>query len=641
MTRDTRDRTTRTTRTARTPLLGSLAGGLLASTLAACSFGSGPTPDDAASDLAAGLEAGELPADLVTGGSSPSPQESYDAVVADLVEGAGLSPTVEVTEVTEPSEEGTATATLTWEWPVGADSWRYETTVELTQDEETDAWTTTWDPALVEPSLTEDDTIDVSRVTAPRARILGADGAVLVRDRPVVRVGIDKTRVGANDAVASARRLAVVADLDAAAYAKLVRDAGDQAFVEAIVLRASEAGPVTSRINRIRGAVALEDTLPLAPTREFAAPILGRVGAVTAEIVEESDGRLQAGDVAGVSGLQARYDEQLAGTPGIVVSAGDEELFSTDPEPGTALVTTLDPRLQTRAERVLAVPEGEEAPATALVAVRPSDGAILAAASGAGGDGLNVATYGQYAPGSTFKVVSALALVRAGLTPQSQVSCPATLSVDGKSFKNYDDYPAGELGEITLRQAVASSCNTAFVGSADRLGRGDLARAAEALGLGVDQDLGFPAYFGQVPPPRSETEAAADLIGQGTVLASPMAMATVAASVRSGRTVTPYLLEDFQPEASPDEPLTGAEGRALRGLMQAVVTEGSGSVLAGVADGAKTGTAEYGDPLPDGSLATHAWMIAFSDDLAVAAFVETGESGSATAGPLLRDFLSP
>ena len=163
----------------------------------------------------------------------------------------------------------------------------------LTQDEETDAWTTTWDPALVEPSLSEDETISVTRAAAPRARILGADGAVLVRDRRVVRVGIDKTRLGAGDAVANARRLAAVADLDAAAYARLVRDAGDQAFVEAIVLRASEAGPITSRISRIRGAAALEDTLPLAPTREFAAPILGRVGDVTAEIVEESDGRLQ------------------------------------------------------------------------------------------------------------------------------------------------------------------------------------------------------------------------------------------------------------------------------------------------------------------------------------------------------------
>ena len=632
-------------RTARGALLSLLGAGL-----AACSFGSDPAPGDAAEDLAAGLEAGELPPGLFTDGS---PQVEYDAIVSDLVEDAGLSPAVTVEGVEEADDGGSATATLGWEWTAGPEVWSYETTADLTLPEDAESWQASWDPALVEPSLLGDDTLAVTRVAAPRARVLGIVGAVLVRDRPVVRIGIDKTRVGSAAAIANGRRLASVVDVDPGSYADLVRGSGDQAFVEAIVLRASEAAPVVSRIRGIRGAVALDDELPLAPTREFAAPILGRVGPVTAELVEASDGRLQAGDVAGVSGLQARYDEQLAGTPGVVVSAGGEEVFSTDPEPGAALRTTLDPRLQAEAERVLAVPEGASPPATAIVAVRPSDGAILAAASGVGGEGLNVATYGQYAPGSTFKVVSSLALLRAGLSPESRVSCPATLSVDGKSFKNYDDYPADGLGEITLRQAVASSCNTAFVGSADELGRGDLAQAAAALGLGVDQDLGFPAYFGQVPPPRSETEAAADLIGQGTVLASPMAMATVAASVQAGRTVTPYLLEDVRPEADPEAPLTAAEGRALRGLMQAVVAEGSGSVLAGVADGAKTGTAEYGEPLPDGSLATHAWMIATTGGsggsggsgadggLAVATFVETGESGSSTAGPLLRAFLSP
>ena len=627
-----------TRQTTRTTALG-LAGGLVATTLAACSFSSGPTAEDAATDLAAALEAGELPGELF---ADDSPQEEYDAVVTGLVDGAALTPTVEVAAVRESGEEGAATATLAWEWTVGADVWRYETLLELTRDTETEAWTTGWDPALVEPSLTGDETLAVSRVPAARARVLGADGAVLVRDRPVLRVGLDKTQVGAGQATGSARRLALAAGIEARPYVARVRASGPDAFVEAIVLRASEGSSVTREIGGIPGAVALEDEVPLAPTRDFAAPILGRVAAVTEEIVEESDGRLRAGDVAGVSGLQARYDEQLAGTPGLVIAAGDREVFATDPEPGTPVVTTLDRGLQTRAERVLAVPEGAESPASALVAVRPSDGAILAAASGTGGDGINVATYGQYAPGSTFKVVSSLALLRAGLTPQSRVSCPATVSVDGKSFKNYDDYPADGLGEITLRQAVARSCNTAFVGSAGELGKGDLAEAAAALGLGIDQDLGFPAYFGQVPPPRSETEAAADLIGQGTVLASPMTMATVAASVQAGRTVVPFLLEDFRPEASPEVPLTAAEGRALRGLMRAVVTEGSGSVLADLPGevGAKTGTAEYGEPLPDGSLATHAWMITFQDDLAVAAFVETGESGSSTAGPLLREFLS-
>jgi cell division protein FtsI/penicillin-binding protein 2 len=76
--------------------------------------------------------------------------------------------------------------------------------------------------------------------------------------------------------------------------------------------------------------------------------------------------------------------------------------------------------------------------------------------------------------------------------------------------------------------------------------------------------------------------------------------------------------------------------------MRAVVLEGSGSFLAGLPGeiGAKTGTAEYGEPGPGGALPTHAWMIATRGDLAVAVFVETGESGSRTAGPLLQGFLS-
>jgi cell division protein FtsI/penicillin-binding protein 2 len=118
-----------------------------------------------------------------------------------------------------------------------------------------------------------------------------------------------------------------------------------------------------------------------------------------------------------------------------------------------------------------------------------------------------------------------------------------------------------------------------------------------------------------------------------------MAMAAVAASVSAGRTVVPHLLEGQAPEPAPSEPLTDAEAGALRELMAGVVERGSGAFLSGVgADGAKTGTAEYGEPGPSG-LPTHAWMIAVRGDLAMAVFVETGESGSRTAGPLLQAFL--
>jgi cell division protein FtsI/penicillin-binding protein 2 len=261
-------------------------------------------------------------------------------------------------------------------------------------------------------------------------------------------------------------------------------------------------------------------------------------------------------------------------------------------------------------------------------------------ASGPGSRGYSTATIGQYAPGSTFKVATALALLRAGVTPRSRVSCPPTTVVDGKTFKNYDDYPASGLGQITFEDALANSCNTAFISQRGQLGPDALAEAAAALGLGVDHDTGFSSYFGQVGAAGSETQAAASMIGQGTVLASPMAMAAVVASVVEGSVVLPVLLPDHPVDQKPPaKPLTGTEAQQLRTMMRAVVERGSGSVLSGVPGGpviAKTGTAEFGDEPP---LPTHAWMVAGRGDLAVAVFVERGDSGSGTAGPVLRRFL--
>jgi cell division protein FtsI/penicillin-binding protein 2 len=152
------------------------------------------------------------------------------------------------------------------------------------------------------------------------------------------------------------------------------------------------------------------------------------------------------------------------------------------------LKLTLNQRLQTKAQQLL----NRYGPASALVAIRPSTGEILAAASGPGSAGYNTATFGQYAPGSTFKVVSSLALLRSGLTPTSKLTCPATTVVNGKQFKNYSDYPSNHFGAIALREAVAYSCNTAFVTARGRIKGTALADAAAALGFGVDHDMGCP-----------------------------------------------------------------------------------------------------------------------------------------------------
>ena len=156
--------------------------------------------------------------------------------------------------------------------------------------------------------------------------------------------------------------------------------------------------------------------------------------------------------------------------------------------------------------------------------------------------------------------------------------------------------------------------------------------------MGTDYDVGFPAYFGSVPTGGNSNARAEAIFGQGKDQVSPMAMALVAASVEAGRTVLPTLLADQKPKPQ-GAPLTKAEATSLKQLMRGVVTEGSGRRLAGL-DGpdviAKTGTAEYGGKTPP---KTHAWMIAAQGDLAVAVYVENGDSGSGTAGPLLEAFL--
>ena len=614
---------------------------LLAVSLSGCSIpGFGPDPDDTLDALAAAVSKGKLTGVEIAGGADATKQAATS--YAEITRGMDSDATVSAGDVSADGDD--ATGKLAWKWQVGEETWSYDTTVKLTKGETSDGdgWLVRWSPTVVEPSLEDGERLVESTVKADRGEILGADDQPIVTMRPVLRAGLDKTGLSASQAAASARQIATLLDIDPQAFVKQVTASGPQAFVQGIVYRKEDApADVLAGLAAIKGGGAVAGELPLAPTREFAAEILGTVGPATAELVKASKGRIKAGDEVGLSGLQKRYDEQLAGTRGATVSAVDDqgerrELFTVDPKAGSALKTTIDLKAQNAAQDALA----GVGSASALVAIRPSTGDLVAVASGPGSKGYNTATFGRYAPGSTFKVVTTLALLRAGVTPQTRVSCPPTTVVDGKSFKNYDDYPSSGIGEISFEDALANSCNTAFIGQRDQLGPKSLAEAAAALGLGVDHDTGFPTFFGEVGTPGSETQAAASMIGQGVVLASPMAMATVVASVVKGSAVVPRLLPDHETKPTqPAKPLTAAEDRQLRAMMRAVVERGSGSVLADVPGGpviAKTGTAEFGDKPP---LPTHAWMVAGRDDLAVAVFVERGESGSGTAGPILEKFL--
>jgi cell division protein FtsI/penicillin-binding protein 2 len=551
----------------------------------------------------------------------------------------------------EPVKDGeTATVDLSFDWDIEGNEWAYTVPVTL------DGWSVEETPDLAGLGLAEGETIEVSRVYPDRADILGAGGETIVTDREVSVFGLDKSWVDADQVADSAEKIATALGIDAEEFVGRAEQMGEQAFVEAITLRPADAAErVPDDFTDIPGANSVEKTMTLAPTRMFARDLLGSVGEATAEIIDASDGAISAGDQVGLSGLQKARDTELRGTPTITLSAvsGDDsrELISFEGAEADPLTTTLDIELQNRADKVLAGVDGT----ASIVAIRPSTGGILAAANTESSAIFANATDGQYAPGSTFKVVTALALLRAGATPDDTVTCSDTLTVDGYEFHNFPDYPEGKTGDISLRDAIANSCNTAMVAQAEKIDDAALQDAAASLGLGGTSEIG--AFTGSVPDSASKTEHAADLIGQGRVLASPLAMATVAASIAAGETVAPHVVEasapetdaTAAPEASADPvatsapadgaaPLTAEEAATLAELMRGVVTDGSGTELKDLdpAVGAKTGTAEFVDP--DGELATHGWMIAMQGDLAVAVFVDDG-TGSGTAAPLVKELL--
>ena len=379
-----------------------------------------PDPADEAAVLAADLTDGTLDVAEFTD-APPDPDAALATLLGNL---AGLPRTVTAGEPAEV-EDGATTVPLTWSWDLGGDDpWTVGTTaaLELVEGE----WVTRWSPALVHPDAAANSTLLLATTPATRGDVLSQDGTPIVTDRPVFRIGIDKANLDTPEAAeAAARDLATRLEFDDVdAFAARVAAAGPRAYVVAITVRAEEAERWdVDGLRALPGVLVQADEIPLAPTAAFARPLLGTVGEATAEIVEESGGAVRAGDVVGLSGLQRTFDERLRGNPGIMVTLVtgevEEELHATEPTDGEDLVLTLEEPFQLQAEGLLADIES----ASAIVAVRPSDGAVLAAASGPGGGGLNTATVGLFPPGSTFKVATALALLRAGLTADTPIPC--------------------------------------------------------------------------------------------------------------------------------------------------------------------------------------------------------------------------
>ena len=351
----------------------------------------------------------------------------------------------------------------------------------------------------------------------------------------------------------------------------------------------------------------------------------------------------QPGDAVGKSGLEQAFERRLAGSPTAKVELVDENdnevkvLRRFGGKPGASVQTTIETRMQLAAESALGDAGGHLA---SLVALQPSTGAIRAMVN-LPNSGFQRATLGHYPPGSTFKVVTTAALLQKGLKTTDKIACPKDIKVGGLTIGNFEQE---QLGTIPFNVAFAKSCNTAFVQLATgRLTGSELARAASRFGFGVAVAPGIPAVTSRAPVARSSAELAMSAFGQAQVSASPLQMASVAATVDSGVWRAPKLLDDqtlstLDARQPAPRPLDPGVAETLRDLMRQVVTSGT-AASAGLPDGVagKTGTAEFGtgDKPP-----THAWFIGFRGDLAMAVVVEGGGVGGEVAAPIAARFFS-
>jgi hypothetical protein len=294
------------------------------------------------------------------------------------------------------------------------------------------------------------------------------------------------------------------------------------------------------------------------------------------------------------------------------------------------LTTTINPQAEAAARAAVA-----EHSSSSMIAIQPSTGQILAIANNAGFN--DFALTAQVAPGSTMKVITSTALINAGvLTASSDVACPEAYTVQGITYHNDDN--ESEPASTPFITDFAQSCNNAFTTQWPHLS-GALARTAkDYYGLDQNWDIGITgasaSYF-NAPASASGSELAEEAFGQGELTASPLAMASVAATVDAGTFEQPILLPGTKQVTA--TALPASTDAQLKEMMQAVVTSGTAAPI-GFGPGvyAKTGTADV-----QGEEQPNSWLIAFepSQDVAVADLVLNAGYGAQVAGPEVKAFL--
>ncbi len=391
-------------------------------------------------------------------------------------------------------------------------------------------------------------------------------------------------------------------------------------------------------------------------------------------------------------GVERGLEKQLRGQGGFVAREVDARrrivrtLEQADPQRGRDVALTIDPATQ---KRLLARLSGHRRAAGVVLDIATGDVIALGAHPAfdasrlsapmseadwrkvreAQGDPLiDRASQGLYPPGSTFKMITALAALEAGvITRFDQIHCPGYVAMGRRRFRCWN---RGGHGPCDLHRAIRESCDVYFYEVARKLGIRRIADMARRFGLGQSYDAGIePIKSGLIPDPEwkrgrfgkewygGETLLAG--IGQGYVLSTPLQLAVMTARLASGREILPTLVRPRVDGVTQAKALKINKGHlaAVQKAMSAVVNEGGGTGKEARLNDqrlqiyGKTGTSQVArisssvgrDQLP-WRLRDHALFVGYVVDsaprYAVAAVVEHGGSGGKVAAPLVRDIIA-
>jgi penicillin-binding protein 2 len=529
------------------------------------------------------------------------------------------------------------------------------------------------------------------RIAAPRGVLLDRNGRLLVENRASFNVLLAPE--DSADVDASIERIAEALGIgEAQIRERLAR----RAPFRPVLVKADASMPEVAVLEARRFELR-EASVEVVPVRSYplgssAAHALGRVGEVTERQLRSPEFAEQApGDLVGQAGIEAAYNRSLMGRDGfrkVVVNSRGLEVAEAErvpPQDGPRMTLTLDAELQR------AVDQAFEGRAGTAVALDPESGEILAMASTPAYDpnvfttGIDAALWAQlasdpatplmnrviqaqYAPGSTFKIVTAIAALEEGIIgPATTFYCPGYLAVYGTVFRCHK---AAGHGMLDVRRAMAQSCNVFFYQVGMRLEIERIARWAKRLGLGTPTGVDLPHEApGLVPSPEWKLrvqraqwfagETVSVAIGQGQLTTTPLQLARLAAAVANGgRLVQPHLVRAIGERPAPLPPPTPLALRPetlalVRSGMRAVVNDqGTGwrARLSGVAVCGKTGSAQlvaHARLVKSGqapSLVPHGWFVGFAPDdrprIALAVLVEHGGSGGEAAAPVARRILA-